>query len=170
MDETTKNLIRRQSQTISILFVIILVLLAMLLMTFCRKPLVKSDTNNPPQQAFFCGTRDLEEKAPRERATITGISGNFESGRKLFRQNCAVCHSTNNMKLTGPGLGGIFTRVPQPATNWIRNYILNNEKVKAAGDPYAKKLDDQYENSMTVFEGSLTDEQINNILFYLAGF
>src|ERR1700756_746614 len=83
-------------------------------------------------------------------------------GKTLFKQNCAVCHSLTNQKITGPGLAGIADRAPKG--NWLFNYIKNNEKVKKSGDVYANHL---YGSSMTVFEGSISDAQINAIISYI---
>jgi mono/diheme cytochrome c family protein len=97
-----------------------------------------------------------------------GLAGNPAHGAKLFKQNCAVCHSLTDQKLTGSGLRGIIDRVPKPEIEWLRKYILNNEKVLKSGDAYAKKLKAQSgETSMTVFEGQLTNEELNDLLMYV---
>lgn len=87
-------------------------------------------------------------------------------GAKLFKQNCAVCHSLGANKLTGPGLAGVATRVPQPADEWLLKWIKNNEAVRKAGDAYGNKLYQEYGGAqMTVFE-SLSDDEIKSIIAY----
>lgn len=63
-----------------------------------------------------------------------------QDGAKIFKQNCAVCHSLTDQKLTGPGLAGVANRVPKPVDEWLTAWIKNNNKVIASGDAYAKSL------------------------------
>ena len=63
-----------------------------------------------------------------------------QDGAKIFKQNCAVCHSLTDQKLTGPGLAGVANRVPKPVDEWLTAWIKNNNKVIASGDAYAKTL------------------------------
>lgn len=63
-----------------------------------------------------------------------------QDGAKIFKQNCAVCHTLTDQKLTGPGLAGVANRVPKPEDEWLFNWIKNNNKVIASGDAYAKAL------------------------------
>lgn len=87
-------------------------------------------------------------------------------GEKLFKQNCSVCHSEGTEMLTGPGLAGIKQRVPKG--NWLIQFILNNEKLIKNGDVYANKIFRQYgKAAMTVFEGQLTEADVNTIIEYL---
>jgi cytochrome c2 len=98
--------------------------------------------------------------------TSTSISSGLD-GKGLFKQNCSVCHSMTDEKFTGPGLAGIESRVP--GGNWLFEYIKNNEKLIKAGDPYANKIYKEYGNAaMTVFEGTLSDDDIRAIIEYLS--
>jgi len=90
-----------------------------------------------------------------------------QDGEKLFKQNCAVCHSSHtDQKLTGPGLKGIFDRAPKG--DWLTKWILNNQKLIKAGDAYANKIyNDNGKAQMNVFEGQLTEKDVVSILDYL---
>ncbi len=90
-----------------------------------------------------------------------------QDGAKLFKQNCAVCHSSHtDQKLTGPGLKGVFDRVPKG--DWINKWILNSEKMIKSGDAYANKIyNDNGKAQMTVFEGQLNDKDVEAILGFL---
>jgi len=89
-----------------------------------------------------------------------------QDGAKLFKQNCAVCHSLTDQKLTGPGLAGVFDRAPKG--DWLKNWILNNEKLIKSGDAYANKIyNENGKAAMTVFEGQLTDKDVDAILAYV---
>ncbi|GAB4203344.1 MAG: c-type cytochrome [Bacteroidia bacterium] len=97
------------------------------------------------------------------------FSQNTENGAKLFKQNCAVCHASHtDQKLTGPGLKGIFDRVPKPADEWLIKWILNNEKLIKSGDAYANKVyNENNKAAMTVFEGQLSENDVKDILAFL---
>ncbi|MES2512739.1 MAG: c-type cytochrome [Bacteroidota bacterium] len=89
-----------------------------------------------------------------------------QDGAKLFKQNCAVCHSLTDQRLTGPGLAGVFDRAPKG--DWLHNWILNNEKLIKSGDAYANKIfNENGKAAMTVFEGQLTDKDVDAILAYV---
>ena len=99
------------------------------------------------------------------------FSGNMkaEDGAKLFKQNCAVCHASHtDQKLTGPGLKGVFDRIPPG--DWIKRWILNNEKMIKGGDPYASKIfGENGKAAMTVFEGQIDDKGVDAIIAFLKG-
>lgn len=87
-------------------------------------------------------------------------------GKAIFKQNCAVCHKMDDGKLTGPGLKGIADRAPKG--EWLFNWIKNSEKLIKSGDPYATKIFKENGNaSMTVFEGTLSDDDIKAVTAYI---
>lgn len=89
-----------------------------------------------------------------------------QDGAKLFKANCAVCHTLTDQKLTGPGLAGVFDRVPKG--DWMHKWILNSDKVTASGDAYAKKIKGENGNAaMTVFEGTLSDKDVDAIIAFI---
>jgi mono/diheme cytochrome c family protein len=96
-------------------------------------------------------------------------AANIADGGKLFKANCAVCHSLGSNKITGPGLQGVTDRVPSPYQDWMLKWIKNNAALRKSGDAYANKVfADNNGTAMTVFEGALTDDQIKNIIAYIA--
>ncbi len=101
--------------------------------------------------------------------TVFTLSSNLKAqdGAKLFKQNCAVCHASHtDQKLTGPGLKGIFDRAPKG--DWLKNWILNNEKMIKAGDPYGNKIyNENGKAAMTVFEGQLSDKDVDAIIAFI---
>jgi len=90
-----------------------------------------------------------------------------KDGSKIFKQNCAMCHRLDNQRLTGPGLAGVADRVPQPTNAWLFKYIKNNLQVKKSGDKYAQKLSNDGGGIMTVFDGTISDEDIKALVNYL---
>jgi cytochrome c2 len=118
----------------------------------------EAHTDTTPQYSF-----DESITSPRKIATAYK-----PDGEKLFKQNCSVCHTMDSRKLTGPGLEGVADRVPKG--NWLRNYILNSDKVTASGDAYARKIKAENGNAaMTVFEGSLNNTDISALMKYMTG-
>ena len=92
-----------------------------------------------------------------------------QDGEKLFKQNCAVCHSSHGDQMgTGPGLKGVFDRVPKG--DWITKWIINNEKVIKSGDAYANQIYTKYgKAAMTVFEGQIDEKGVASIVAFLKG-
>ncbi len=96
-------------------------------------------------------------------------AANIAEGGKLFHANCATCHSLGSNKVTGPGLQGVTDRVPAPYQDWMFKWIKNNAALRKSGDAYANKVyADNNGVAMTVFDGTLTDDQIKNIIAYVA--
>ena len=102
---------------------------------------------------------------------IVAILGLFTStasaadGAKIFKQNCAVCHRLDGQKLTGPGLGGVATRVP--GGDWLFKWIKNNKALIKAKDAYAVKIYTEYGVDMTIFDGVIPDEDIKTLVEYI---
>lgn len=81
-----------------------------------------------------------------------------QDAEKLFKQNCAACHSLGKNKVVGPGLEGIGTRAPDDA--WLAKWIRNSQALVKSGDPYAKKIFAEANGvAMTTFT-DLKDEEI----------
>src|SRR5476651_2713080 len=95
--------------------------------------------------------------------SINNISA--ADGQKIFKQNCAVCHSLGKNKITGPGLEGIGTRAPGDA--WLMKWIKNNAAVLASGDAYAKGiLAANGGTQMTVFS-DFSDDDLKAVIAYI---
>ncbi len=87
-------------------------------------------------------------------------------GKTVFKQNCAVCHTLTEQRTTGPGLAGIKDRAP--GGDWLFNWVKNAEKMIKSGDPEANKIFKEYAPSvMTVFEGTLSDDEIKAVVEYI---
>ncbi len=98
--------------------------------------------------------------------TLTS-SGIFAAdGAKIFKQNCATCHTLTDAKLTGPGLAGVMGRIPQDPA-WFKNWIKSSSTMIASGDPYAVKIYGEYKTTMTAFGGVLSDEEIEAVIEFV---
>src|ERR1700754_1929268 len=99
---------------------------------------------------------------------LLGNTSYAQDGKALFQSNCASCHSPIKV-ITGPALKGVRERVPD--NNLLHAWIKNNQKVLASGNPYFTKLFNDFNKTpMNVFEGSLTDKDIDAILSYVENF
>lgn len=95
-------------------------------------------------------------------------AGNADNGAKVFKANCTSCHALDH-KVVGPALLDVTKRVPQPYADWMTKWIKNNVAVIKSGDKYATQLfADNNSAAMTVFDGVLTDDQIQDVIAYLA--
>jgi mono/diheme cytochrome c family protein len=125
----------------------------------------------------ICGELDYpvhQTIAPQGLPVLDSVSYNRNSstevrlaGEKLFKQNCSMCHAAHtHQKLTGPGLLGIEDRAPKG--DWLIRYIMNSEKLIKSGDEYANKIyEENGKAAMTVYEGQLTEKDIQAILNYI---
>ncbi len=85
-----------------------------------------------------------------------------KDGRKLFKSLCASCHKLDK-KFIGPALGKVEER---RENDWLKAWIKNNAELRASGDKDAIAIFEEYNGSnMTAFP-QLTDENIDNILYY----
>jgi mono/diheme cytochrome c family protein len=96
---------------------------------------------------------------------LSAVNVMAQDGEKLFKQNCASCHVITDKTVVGPGLAGMFDRVP--SEEWAIKWIKNSSALIAAGDPYAVKVFNQFNKSpMSAFE-FLSDDEIKAILAYV---
>ena len=100
----------------------------------------------------------------------TTASAAADKGKAIFKANCSVCHYVDkDQTLTGPGLKGLFDRIPAKPTKeeWLHKWIKNATKVKQSGDPYATALDAKFPSgTMNEFE-FLSDDEINDVIAYI---
>ncbi len=87
-----------------------------------------------------------------------------QDGKALFQSNCASCHNPIKV-LTGPALKGVTERVTDKKL--LHDWIKNNQKVLASGNPYFTNLYNQFNKTpMNVFP-TITDGEIDAILKYV---
>lgn len=102
---------------------------------------------------------------PNVGVTFLGIPGNTRKGEKLFKQNCAACHTTNTKKLVGPGLEDVFQRIP--SDKWFMAMVKNQDSLKQIKDPYLMKRLEEFNGSqMTPFD-FLSKQEVAHIAVYL---
>ncbi len=94
------------------------------------------------------------------------FAGDTEKGEKLFKQNCASCHSIGDNKVIGPGLKGVMDRVPKPAEAWLAKWVKNSRAVIASGDAYAVKVFND-NGKVDMPAQAVSDEEIKAIFEYV---
>jgi mono/diheme cytochrome c family protein len=87
-----------------------------------------------------------------------------QDGNALYKTNCASCHALDK-DLTGPALRGVSAR--WPSRELLHLWIKNFNKAVKTGDAYAVSMAKSRAAVMNVFEGSLTDKDIDAIIDYI---
>lgn len=90
-----------------------------------------------------------------------------QDGEKIFKDNCAVCHSMGDEVVTGPGLKGVMKRVP--SEDWMLKWIKNNDALIKSGDAYAVKINAFASTQMTTFV-SMPDADIKAVIEYIKAY
>ena len=90
-----------------------------------------------------------------------------QDGEKIFKDNCAVCHSLTDAVVTGPGLQGVMKRVP--SEDWMLKWIKNNVALTASGEKYAVKISAFDQSVMTTFP-SMPDGDIKAVIEYIKAY
>jgi cytochrome c2 len=85
-----------------------------------------------------------------------------KAGRKIFRQLCSSCHKLDK-DFIGPMLGGVEERRENA---WLKKWIRNNAEFRASGDKDAIAIFEKWKGANMSAFPQLTDEEIDNILYY----
>jgi hypothetical protein len=83
----------------------------------------------------------------------------------LFRDQCSSCHFIHYEGRYAPALGSVSKRLPR---EWLIPFIQNSQKVIRGGDKYAQDLFDRYHKRVMVPMEFLTEDDITDILNYIA--
>lgn len=110
-----------------------------------------------------------KEKGPNCIDCIVNNSawGYAEPGQ-LGKKYCSSCHYTSSKELVGPGLQGVYERVP--SLEWLIGFIRDEDSLFKSGDWYTVILKKKYNSIWNhKFKKQLTNEEINCIFSYLNG-
>lgn len=125
----------------------------------------------------ICGVADppMEERermlrADSMRAIILrdrfGVLPDLRNGEKVFKGNCASCHKPD-MDMTGPALKGLLDRTEPPALERYLTFLLHEDSLVTAGDPYTIKLRQHWGNSQWMHPlGGLERKDLIDVLAY----
>jgi len=96
--------------------------------------------------------------------SVTMFSQDYAKGKQLFNTHCASCHKMDK-KLVGPALNTIVARQGE---EWTKEWIYNNNALRASGDEYANQIYEEYNQMAMPGYQFLKDEELNDIVEYLA--
>ena len=91
-------------------------------------------------------------------------SQDYAKGKELFKTHCAACHNMER-KMVGPALKDIVER---QGKDWTKKWIYNNNALRDSGDEYAIQIWEEYNKAAMPGYQFLKDEELNNIVEYLA--
>lgn len=158
------KLIADLSRKVIFLSLVGIVLLVILLVVYFKK----NEEPKSEETGFFCGNA-TEEKSTRYTDKLSdGSMFDSEKGEKLFKQNCAVCHSLGSNMITGRGLRNVMSRVP--SSEWLEKFIMNSDSMAKAGDPYTLKIREGNTDHMTSFKNQLSRNDVLQIIDYIKGY
>jgi mono/diheme cytochrome c family protein len=86
-----------------------------------------------------------------------------QDGKKLFKANCAACHSVGSNKVVGPGLQGVAEKHDR---EWLGKWIKNSGELIASGDGDANAIFAEYKKSIMPPQ-AVSPEDIDAILAYI---
>ena len=98
---------------------------------------------------------------------ITGIFGysqDYAKGKQLFNQHCAACHKMDR-KLVGPPLQDV---VELQGRDWTKEWIYNSKALIDSGDDHAVEIWEEYNRAAMPAYNFLPDEELEDIVEYLA--
>ena len=94
-------------------------------------------------------------------ASKAPLSSTAKAGKKVFADNCALCHNTNSTQAKiGPGLKGLFKHKELPYSHRPTTVANVREQIDK-GNANAKPM------PMPPFGSKLTATQINDVIAYL---
>lgn len=88
----------------------------------------------------------------------------YAKGKQLFNTHCAACHKMDK-KLVGPALNTIVAR---QGKEWTKEWIYNNNALRASGDAYAIQIWEEYNKAAMPGYQFLQDSELDDVVEYLA--
>lgn len=97
-------------------------------------------------------------------------SEQYESGRDIFRKNCACCHSFDR-DIGTPRLvyrNDYEFLFHEKKPEYMVLYIMNSDSLYASGDEWVKKMRKDYPmNKMPQFKGVLTVKECQDVVAFI---
>ncbi len=101
-------------------------------------------------------------------SVIAQDQATIESGKTLFKNNCASCHNKDmKSKLTGPALGGVEERWAEYPQEDLYSWIRNSQSMISQGHPKATALWNEWKPTVMNSFPTLSDDDVANILAYI---
>lgn len=87
-----------------------------------------------------------------------------QDGKTIYEGRCASCHKISNQDLVGPGLANVNKRRDE---EYLIKFIRNSQKLINSGNELAKKVYNEYNQTIMPSHEDLSDEEILNVLDYI---
>jgi cytochrome c551/c552 len=94
------------------------------------------------------------------------LNSSAQDGAKLFKANCAACHSPTEKTVVGPGLKGVNEKHDR---EWLGKWIKNSGDLIASGDAAANEIYKEFNKSIMPPQ-AVNDADIDAILAYVADY
>ena len=86
-----------------------------------------------------------------------------ESGKQIFQESCAACHTIGGGRLVGPDLAGVNGRRTE---DWLLSFIKSSRTLVQSGDVTAVTLFEQF-SSIPMPDQALSADQIRAVLSHI---
>lgn len=96
-------------------------------------------------------------------SAVSAYSQDPEHGKKIFTDNCAICHTIGKGRLIGPDLAGIGERREK---DWVLAFVSNSGEMIASGDKTAVQLFEEF-NRLTMPAHDFSEAELENLYAYL---
>jgi len=118
--------------------------------------------------ALACFTLSCSEtkRIDKEKDNEISNTQSYEQGEKLYKANCAACHSINTT-MVGPKLGCIGKKYSK---EWLYLWIRDSQKLIESGDADAVAVFEKFNKIQEPAFPSLSDKDIDNLIYYLDSF
>lgn len=87
----------------------------------------------------------------------------LESGKEIFQQGCAACHTVGEGRRVGPDLAGVNDRHSE---SWLLKFIKSSQTVVKSGDKKAVARFEEF-NKIVMPDQALSEDQIKGVLAYI---
>jgi cytochrome c2 len=93
-----------------------------------------------------------------------GLYGqDFETGKSLFKSNCAACHKMDK-RAVGPALKDV---VKNQGRDWTKEWIYNSQALIKSGDKHANDVYEEYNQMAMPSYSYLKDSELESLVTYL---
>jgi protein SCO1/2 len=114
--------------------------------------------------------RELDPAWRAQKRPLADVSHDVEKyrldrtpGQALYMKACATCHSIGGGDLVGPDLKDIGARRDRA---WLHRFIMAPQTLRAAGDPLALAISEQYRGVVMPNLG-LKEKDVEDVLHYI---
>lgn len=113
-------------------------------------------------ETFLTGWPRRPRTVSQSYAAARPVAG-LDPGGYLFRTRCASCHTVGQGEALGPDLAGLMNRRDR---DWVKRFIKAPEALRAAGDPLALALFEQYK-AVRMPNLRLGDDDVQALIAYI---